>query len=176
MYCKNKRQCIFLQPKGKDDDKKNEGEKVGSGRAIPIKQVNISHIFCTVQCISNWPKLCVSKWSIWASFIHLRMTHFIHIKMTHVCISKWPSLHLNMIHVCILKWPICASQNDPFVHLKMTHLCISKWPICASQWPMCASIWSMCASQNDSFVHLKMTYCTPQNDQPIYTSYIFSSV
>jgi hypothetical protein len=33
--------CL-LQPKGKEDEKKTgEGEKVGSGRAIPLKQVYI---------------------------------------------------------------------------------------------------------------------------------------
>ena len=39
--------CVFnasyhacLQPKGKDEDKKQDGEKMGSGRAIPIKQVS----------------------------------------------------------------------------------------------------------------------------------------
>ena len=31
---------LVLQPKGKDEDKKQDGEKMGSGRAIPIKQVS----------------------------------------------------------------------------------------------------------------------------------------
>lgn len=30
----------MLQPKNKDDDKKQDGEKMGSGRAIPVRQVS----------------------------------------------------------------------------------------------------------------------------------------
>ncbi|XP_070174691.1 centaurin-gamma-1A-like isoform X5 [Littorina saxatilis] len=35
---KNRRRSNLFNPKGKDDDKKQDGEKVGSGRAIPVKQ------------------------------------------------------------------------------------------------------------------------------------------
>ncbi|XP_076455882.1 centaurin-gamma-1A-like isoform X1 [Babylonia areolata] len=35
---KNRRRSNLFNPKSKDDDKKQDGEKVGSGRAIPIKQ------------------------------------------------------------------------------------------------------------------------------------------
>ena len=31
---------LVSQPKGKDEDRKQDGEKMGSGRAIPIKQVS----------------------------------------------------------------------------------------------------------------------------------------
>jgi hypothetical protein len=46
--------CL-LQPKGKEDEKKTaEGEKVGSGRAIPLKQVYIIISCVLYLLISLW--------------------------------------------------------------------------------------------------------------------------